>query len=104
MVLRAKGEINVSIPYRYATNIHAHKVNIVQSRKFQSLIGTLQTWTFLFRLSGRKRVSIPYRYATNPSTFTSLMSTSPVSIPYRYATNEREIDLSDYAPDSFNPL
>ncbi len=82
--------VEVSIPYRYATNTPKETVNY-EVYVFQFLIGTLQTLTS----SGWKKlisiVSIPYRYATNPKCLFTCDVGDEVSIPYRYATNSTMI-------------
>ena len=63
----------------------------VQCKRFQSLIGTLQTEVaekIGFLLS---KVSIPYRHATNQRSYQIGMPPTKVSIPYRHATNQIEM-------------
>ena len=101
--------IFVSIPYRYATNIEVLSYFVDFCKRFQSLIGTLQTnliqlcfynpfqfqsligtlqTCFLFSLFALRMCFNPLqvRYKRERH-FKTTPNTKPVSIPYRYATN-----------------
>ena len=78
----------VSIPYRLATNFCRSFQIERRKKRFQFLIGWLQTHIENHQRNQGEHVSIPYRLATNSKRrTTSVDYLVVVSIPYRLATN-----------------
>ena len=81
------GAFGVSIPYRYATNRRSGGRVEAERKRFQFLIGTLQTDPGAIGPTGLKEFQFLIGTLQTADLSQGMATILIVSIPYRYATN-----------------